>query len=78
MPGVVPQIIAASAEQIPGYVPNIRPNDKDALHISSSESIFNAFHAEAFTYEVGDDTPRNLIQKKGEATAVSMVQHLLK
>ncbi|MCK3685057.1 M14 family metallopeptidase [Maribellus sp. YY47] len=78
MPGVVPQIIAASAKQIPGYVPNIRPNDKDAPHISSSESIFNAFHAEAFTYEVGDDTPRNLIQKKGEATAVSMVQHLLK
>ncbi|RIJ47858.1 hypothetical protein D1614_12055 [Maribellus luteus] len=78
MPGLVPKIIAATAGQIPGYTPNVKPNEKDAPHISSSESIFHAFHAEAFTYEVGDDTPRDLIREKGGATAASSMQLLLK
>ncbi|WP_340112809.1 M14 family metallopeptidase [Maribellus mangrovi] len=77
MPGLVPQIIKAMAEDLPGYDPNIRPNEKDALHINSTVSIFHSFHAEAFTYEVGDNTPRDLIQKKGELTAENTMQLML-
>lgn len=77
MPGLVPKIIKATTEDIPGYKPNIRPNKKGALLISSSESIFHAFHAEAFTYEVGDDTPRDLIREKGAVTAKNTIRFML-
>ncbi|WP_167619722.1 M14 family metallopeptidase [Maribellus sediminis] len=77
MPGLVPKIIKTMAKDIPGYHPNIRPNEKDALRINSTVSIFHSFHAEAMTYEVGDDTPRELIKKKGELTAESMMELML-
>jgi cytosolic carboxypeptidase protein 6 len=77
MPGIVPKIIRAMAQDLPGYDPNIRPNKKDALHINSTVSIFYAFHAGAFTYEVGDNTPRELIKKKGELTAKNTMKLML-
>ncbi|MEM1119108.1 MAG: M14 family metallopeptidase [Bacteroidota bacterium] len=35
------------------------------------------FNAEGIVYEVGDDTPRDLIQKKGQAAAVEMMELLI-
>lgn len=77
MPGLVPKVILAMAEDIPGYDPNIRPNDIDAVKINSTVSIFHAFRAEAVTYEVGDNTPRDLIKRKGELTAKNLMEILL-
>ncbi len=77
MPGIVPKIIQAMAEDIPGYDPNIRPNEADAQRINSTVSIFHEFGAEAVTYEVGDDTPRELIKKKGELTAKNLMEIML-
>ncbi|MDX8339198.1 M14 family metallopeptidase [Draconibacterium sp. IB214405] len=77
MPGIVPKIIQAMAEDIPGYDPNIRPNGVDAQRINSTVSIFHEFGAEAVTYEVGDGTPRELIKKKGELTAVNLMEIML-
>lgn len=77
MPGLVPKVIQAMANDIPGYDPNIRPNKIDAIKINSTVSIFHAFHAEAVTYEVGDNTPRELIKTKGELTAKNLMQIML-
>ncbi|WP_163325795.1 M14 family metallopeptidase [Draconibacterium mangrovi] len=77
MPGIVPKIIQAMAEDIPGYDPNIRPNAADVERINSTVSIFHEFGAEAVTYEVGDDTPRELIRKKGEFTAINLMKIML-
>ncbi len=77
MPGLVPKVIAAMGEDIPGYQPNIRPNGIDAARISSSTSIFHEFGAEAVTYEVGDGTPRDKIKLKGELTAENLMEIML-
>ena len=77
MPGLVPEVIQAMAGEIPGYDPNIRPNEKDAVSINSTVSIFHAFHAEALTYEVGDNTPREQLEQKGVLTAENLMKRLL-
>lgn len=77
MPGLVPKVIAAMGEDIPGYQPNIRTNAVDAAKISSSTSIFHEFGAEAVTYEVGDGTPRDKIKLKGELTAKNLMEIML-
>ena len=47
------------------------------MKINSTVSIFHAFHAEAMTYEVGDETPRDLIKLKGELTATNLMELML-
>ena len=78
MPGLVPKVINAVGEGIPGYKPNIKPNSIDAPKISSSTSIFHEFGAEAVTYEVGDNTPRDFIKLKSELTAKKLMEIMLK
>jgi hypothetical protein len=78
MPDLVPKVINAMGEDIPGYEPNIRPNNIDAARINSTTSIFHEFGAEAVTYEVGDETPREKIKLKGELTAENLMELMLK
>lgn len=77
MPGLIPKVIEAMGNDIPDYDPNIRPDEIDAVKINSTSSIFHAFHAEAMTYEVGDDTPRDIIKLKGELTAKNLMKFML-
>ncbi len=76
-PRLIENLIRESTREFKNYKPNISPNKKDALRINSTVSIFNAFHAEAMTYEVGDETPRDFVQKKAETTAKTMVRLLM-
>ncbi|MEN8118410.1 MAG: M14 family metallopeptidase, partial [Bacteroidota bacterium] len=73
MPGLVPKVINAVGEELPDYDPNIKPNSVDAALITSTSSIFNMFKAEAVTYEVGDNTPREFIKLKAELTAQKLM-----
>jgi hypothetical protein len=77
MPGLVPKVIQAMGEDIPGYDPNVRPNGAEAVRINSTVSVFHEFGAEAVTYEVGDNTPRDMIRKKGELTAKNLMEIML-
>ena len=74
MPGLVPQLIQAVGSEIPGYEPNIRPNSDAEPKISSTSFFFYEFGAEAVTYEIGDGTSRDLIQRKGELTAKKLME----
>ena len=44
----------------------------------SKNWFYKQFKAEAVTYEVGDDTPQNIIEQKARVAAVSMMDLLLK
>jgi len=74
MPGLVPDLINAVAKEIEAYEPNIRPNDLNEPKISSTSFFFYHFGAEAVTYEIGDGTPRDLIKRKGELTALKLME----
>jgi hypothetical protein len=77
MPGLVPELIEASAKEFPDYLPNIRPNSLEEARITSSSFLFFEFGAEALTYEVGDHTPRDFVHMKGEMTATKLMELLL-
>jgi len=74
MPGLVPKLIQTVGDEIPGYEPNIKPNSDDEPKISSTSFFFYEFGAEAVTYEVGDETPREFIKQKGEITATKLME----
>jgi len=78
MPGLVPELINATAQEFPNYTPNIKPNSKEEARITSTSFLFYEFGAEALTYEIGDHTPRDFIHKKGEMTAMKLMELMLK
>ena len=78
MPGLVPNVIAGLEDEFPGYKPNIRPSPGTGSKINSTAFFFFEFGAESFTYEVGDNTPREFVRKKGEITAQKLMEELLK
>ena len=78
MPGLVPKVIAGLEDEFPGYKPNIRPSPGTGNKINSTAFFFFEFGAESFTYEVGDNTPRQFVRKKGETTAIKLMEQLLK
>lgn len=75
-PGLVPEMIEQMAEAIPGLDPNIRPG-KAGPSITSYRFLFFEMGAEALTYEIGDDTPRDLLKQKGAVSAQKLMELLL-
>ncbi len=78
MPGLVPEMIQEMANSIPNYEPNIRPGGLDGPEISSNSYLFYEFGAESLTFELGDNTSRDLIQQKGELAATKLMELMLK
>jgi hypothetical protein len=78
MPGLVPEMIETSTRMLPDYVPNIRPRSDTDARVTSAPYLFYEFGAESLTYEVGDNTPRDFIRKKGAATATKLMELMLR
>ena len=79
MPGLVPKMIKAAAAEIPRYTPNIKPSmGNDGRYLTSARYFFWKHQAEALTYEIGDNTPRPLIKKKGKFSALKLMELMLK
>jgi hypothetical protein len=78
MPGLVPELIEATAKEFPDYTPNIKPRSAEDPRITSTSFLFFEFGAEALTYEIGDHTPRDFIQKKGEVSATKLMELMLR
>jgi predicted deacylase len=78
MPGLVPELIDATAQEFPDYTPNIKPRSEEDARITSTSFLFFEFGAEALTYEIGDHTPRDFIHKKGEVSATKLMELMLK
>ena len=78
MPGLVPDMIAATAQELADYEPNIKPRSEVDDKITSSTYFFYEFGAESLTYEIGDNTPREFVRKKGEVAAMKLMELMLK
>ncbi len=63
------------AEAIPGYTPRDAPSA--ALTPTSKNWFATQLKADAVTYEIGDDTPRDFIREKGRISAYEMMKLLI-
>ena len=62
-------------ESIPGYTIKDEPSDMNRP--VSKNWFFTQFKAEGLTFEIGDNTPRDLIRLKGQIAAQKMMEILL-
>jgi len=77
MPGLVTDWLDAVKEALPGYDPNIRPSD-DLVPTAVSRNYFFVEHgAESLVFEIGDNTPRDFIKKKGQTSANTLMKLML-
>lgn len=76
-PGLIPTMIEQMALDLE-LDPNIRSSAADSSYVTSSKYFFYEFGAEALTYEIGDNTPRELLKRKGEVSALKLMELLLK
>jgi hypothetical protein len=76
-PNLVSDWLENIQKAIPGYVPNIRPNKKPEPAIVSRNYFFVSHNMEAIVFEIGDNTPRDFIRKKGEVGAHEIQKLLL-
>ena len=74
----MPELIEATAQEFPDYTPNIKPRSENDARITSTAFLFFEFGAEALTYEIGDHTPRDFIQRKGKVSAMKLMELMLK
>jgi len=77
MPGLVTDWLDTVKDALPGYDPNIRPSG-DLVPTAVSRNYFFVQHgAEALVFEIGDNTPRAFIKKKGQASATALMALML-
>lgn len=74
--GVVPKMINSMGKEL-NLDPNIKPFE-NINSVISSRYFYNTFNAESLTYEIGDNTPRDLLKKKGKVSAIKLMELLLK
>ena len=77
IPGLAHKLIELTGEEFPDYTPNVK-NLLDGSNsvITSDNYFYSVYGAQAITYEVGDNTPRDFIRKKAEVTAVKLMELL--
>ena len=78
MPGLVQDMINATGIGIIDYHPNIRPRPVDEPRVTSLHYFFYEYGAESLTYEIGDNTPRDLLKRKGEISAMKLMELMTK
>lgn len=77
MPGLVQDWLVKIQAALPGYKPVIQANDRPLPAIVSRNYFLNTHGMEAIVFEIGDNTPRDFIRKKGEVGAIELMKLLL-
>ncbi len=75
LPGFTSKWLKSFSESIPNFKPNVKPSPNGG-NVSKSW-MGRVLHAEALTYEVGDDTTRDLLRLKGKVAAEKLMELLL-
>jgi hypothetical protein len=75
-PGLIYEWLDAIKTSIPGYEPNIRPTENLDPAIVSRNYFFKSHGMEAIVFEIGDNTSRDFIRKKGEVGAIELMRLL--
>ncbi len=76
MPNLVWNWLENIKKAIPNYEPNIQANAKLEPTVVSRNYFLKAHKMEAIVFEIGDNTPRDFIKKKGEVGAVELMKLL--
>lgn len=74
MPNLVWDWLENIKTAIPKYEPNIRPNERLEPTLVSRNYFLKAHGMEAIVFEIGDNTSREFIRKKGETGAVELMK----
>lgn len=77
LPGLVQDWLSNIQAAIPGYTPNIQANDQPYPAIVSRNYFLTAHQMEALVFEIGDNTPRDFIKRKGRVGAEEIMKLLL-
>lgn len=75
IPGFTQEWLQAIEDALPDY--NFVQEAYSLESPISKNWFFNEFHAEAVTFEIGDETDRDIIRKKGKVAAEEMMKLLL-
>ncbi len=78
IPNLINDWLESIQSAIPDYQPNIRPNAKPEPAIVSRNYFFVSHNMEAIVFEIGDNTPRDFIKKKGTVGAQEIMKLLIK
>lgn len=74
MPNLVFDWLDGIQKSIPDYKPNIRPNARLEPTLVSRNYFYAAHRMEAIVFEIGDNTSRDFIKKKGEVGATELMK----
>lgn len=77
MPNLVWNWLDAIKKAIPNYAPNIQANARLEPTIVSRNYFLKAHKMEAIVFEIGDNTPRDFIKKKGEVGAIELMKLMM-
>ncbi len=77
MPNLVWDWLDNIKKALPNYEPNIKPNDKAEPAIVSRNYFYVSHKMEAIVFEIGDNTSRKFIKKKGEIGAIELMKLML-
>lgn len=77
MPGLMWNWLDAIKKEIPNYEPNIQANNRLEPTQVSRNYFLKAHKMEAIVFEIGDNTPRDFIKKKGEVGAVELMKLMM-
>jgi hypothetical protein len=77
MPNLIWDWLGAIKKAIPNYEPNIQPNARLEPTMVSRNYFLKAHRMEAIVFEIGDNTARDFIRKKGETGAAELMKLML-
>lgn len=77
MPGLVQDWLDKIQAALPGYKPVIQANDRPTPAIVSRNYFLNSHGMEAIVFEIGDNTARDFIAKKGRVGADELMKLML-
>jgi murein tripeptide amidase MpaA len=77
MPGLVQDWLTKIQAALPGYTPVIQANDRPLPARVSRNYFLTAHRMEAIVFEIGDNTPRDFIKKKGRVGAEEIMKLLI-
>jgi len=77
MTGLMAEWLDSLKTGLPGYVPNVRANTRLEPAIVSRNYFLVSHGMEAIVYEIGDNTTRDFIKKKGKVGADEMMRLLI-
>ena len=76
--GIMYEWLRKIDEDLPNYVPNIRPSQRMDPTLVSRNFFFRNYNMAALVFELGDNTDRAFLKRKGEVAAIRLMELLLR